>query len=153
MRTLGVRHRTLAQVGVLALSLLGGGCGGSNAGSPQSPLAVSPAPTMLASTTVVTTSAPIGSVKILMKNIRFIPDSLKLKSGKIVIFLTNQELGGFHNLGFRDSAGQLIVVSDILPPGTSAVFTIGDLAPGTYKMVCTFETHEFAGMIGTVKVT
>jgi len=108
---------------------------------------------MLASTTVVATTAPLGATKILMMNISFIPNNVRLKAGTIVIFLINQELGAFHNLGLRDSVGQLIVVSDNLRPGQSAVFTIDNLGPGNYKMVCTYETHEAAGMVGTWAVT
>jgi uncharacterized cupredoxin-like copper-binding protein len=108
---------------------------------------------MLASTTVVANAAPSGATKILMMNISFIPDNIRLKAGTIVIFLINPELGAFHNLGLRDPAGQLVVISDNLRPGQSAVFTIDNLGPGTYKMVCTVETHEAAGMVGTWTVT
>jgi uncharacterized cupredoxin-like copper-binding protein len=158
MRRFAIRSGTSAAViGVLAVGLLGGGCGfespRSGIGSPRAADTSSPGATMLASTTVEATTAPSGATKIVMMNISFIPNNIKLKAGTIVIFLVNRELGAFHNLGLRDPLGQLIVVSDNLRPGQSAVFTIVHLGPGKYKMVCTVETHEAAGMVGTWTVT
>ena len=110
---------------------------------------------MLASTTVVATSAPPNAVKILMMNLKFIPNTATVKAGKIVFFVTNSEpIGGTgHNIGLRSSAGQLIVVSTDVRPNVSVVFTIDHLARGTYKIVCTVGSHEEGGMVGTLKVT
>jgi plastocyanin len=82
---------------------------------------------------------------------RFKPDALMGSSADLVFFLTN-DAHTFHTLAIGPTVGSILAVSDPVPVGGSAVFTVHGLKPGSYRIWCTIDSHAAEGMVGTLKV-
>jgi len=97
-------------------------------------------------------SAPSGSIKVTMTEYKFDPSSISAPSGKVVFFLVN---GGSlaHDLVIRDSSGNRKAGSELISAGDSSVFTVDNLAAGTYTIFCDQPGHESSGMKGTLNIT
>ncbi len=95
---------------------------------------------------------PAGSIKVTLTEFKFDPSTLSEKSGTLVFFLVN---GGTvsHDLVIRDSSGTRLGGSDLISAGDTFVFTINNLAAGTYTYFCDQPGHEQSGMKGTLTVT
>jgi len=94
-------------------------------------------------------SQPAGSIKVTMNEYKFDPSTISAPSGKIVFFLVN---GGTvsHDLVIRDSSGNRLGTSELVSAGDSVVFTVNNLAAGTYTIFCDQQGHEASGMKGTL---
>ena len=119
----------------------------------------------LATTTELAAEAPAGATSIDMTpdadKPRFQPDAVTVKAGTATFFLTSVPLSGtfgpFHDMIIGPEIGKPLATSRSVQPGTSAVFTVEGLAPGTYQFWCNTNTghglHYKLGMVGTLTVT
>ncbi len=97
-------------------------------------------------------SQPSGSIKVTMTEYKFDPSTITAPSGKIVFYLVNAGTTS-HDLVIRDSAGNRLDASELVSAGDSFVFTVNNLAAGTYSYFCDQPGHEAAGMKGTITAT
>ena len=97
-------------------------------------------------------SQPAGSIKVTMTEFKFDPSTVSAPHGKVVLFLVN---GGSvaHDLIVSDSSGNRVAGSELVSAGDSNVFTIDNIAAGTYKIFCDQPGHEASGMKGTLTIT
>jgi plastocyanin len=95
---------------------------------------------------------PAGSIKVSLTEYKFDPSTLSEKSGTLVFFLVNDGTVS-HDLVIRDSSGTRMGGSDLISAGDTFVFTINNLAAGTYTYFCDQPGHEQSGMKGTLTVT
>jgi plastocyanin len=120
-----------AVAAALAMVALLAGCGGSGGGG---------------------ASQPAGSLKVTLTEFKFDPSNITAPHGKVVFFLVNSGTTQ-HDMAIRDSSNNRIAVSELISAGDSTVFTVDNLAAGTYTMFCTQPGHEQSGMKGTLTVT
>ena len=97
-------------------------------------------------------SQPSGSIKVTMTEYKFDPSTISAPSGKIVFYLVNAGTIA-HDFVIRDSAGNRLDASELVSAGDSFVFTVNNLAAGTYSYFCDQPGHEAAGMKGTITAT
>ena len=97
-------------------------------------------------------SQPAGSIKVTMTEYKFDPSSVSAPSGNVVFFLVN---GGAisHDMVIRDSSGTRKAASELVSAGDSVVFTVDNIAAGTYTIFCDQPGHESSGMKGTLTIT
>jgi len=88
-----------------------------------------------------------------MTEFKFTPSDIQVPAGTVVFFLVNDGNGISHDMAIRDSSGKTIARSDLLSAGDSTVFTVDNLAAGTYTIFCDQPGHEASGMHGTLTVT
>jgi len=115
-------------VGIVAVALLAA-CGGGGGGA-----------------------QPAGSIKVTMTEFTFSPSTLTAPSGKVVFYLVNAGTIS-HDMVIKDSSGSSMGRSELVSAGDSFVFTVANLAAGTYRFVCDQPGHETNGMFGTLTVT
>jgi plastocyanin len=120
--------RALA-AGLVAVALLAVACGGSNG-----------------------PSQPAGSTKVTLTEFKFDPSTLNVPSGKVVFFLVNSGSVS-HDMIIRDSSNNRVAGSELISAGDSFVFTVDNIAAGTYTIYCDQTGHEASGMKGTLTVT
>ena len=118
--------RSLA-VAVAAVALLAG-CGGS------------------------TTAQPAGSIKVTMSEFKFDPSTVSAPGGKVVFYLVNAGNNTSHDMIIRDSGGSRVAGSELVSAGDSIVFTVDNIAAGTYTYYCDQPGHEASGMKGTLTI-
>ena len=116
-------------VSVLAVALLAG-CGGGSA-----------------------PAQPAGSIKVTMTEFKFDPSSISAPAGKVVFYLVNAGNNTSHDLFIRDSNGTKVAGSDLVSAGDTSVFTVDNIAAGTYTIYCDQPGHENSGMKGTLTIT
>jgi plastocyanin len=119
-------------IALLAIAILAG-CGGSSA-----------------------PAQPAGSTKVTMTEFKFDPGTstpISVKAGTVVFFVVNAGNNTSHDMVIRDSSGKRIDGSSLVSAGDSAVFTINNIAAGTYTIFCDQQGHEASGMKGTLTVT
>jgi plastocyanin len=97
------------------------------------------------------TPQPAGSTKVTMTEFAFDPATINTPSGKVVFFLVNAGTAS-HNLVIRDSTGKRIAGSTLVSAGDSTVFTVDNIAAGSYVTFCDQPGHEGSGMKGTLTV-
>ena len=99
-------------------------------------------------------SQPSGSVKVTMTEYKFDPSTINASSGKVVFFLVNAGTTS-HDLIIRDSSGNRVsgAASELVSAGDSFVFTVSNIAAGSYTFFCDQPGHEASGMKGTLTVT
>jgi len=97
-------------------------------------------------------SQPAGSIKVTMTEYKFDPSTVNASSGKVVFFLVN---GGSvaHDLIIRDSNNNRVAGSELISAGDTTVFTVDNIAAGTYTLFCDQPGHESSGMKGTLTIT
>ena len=95
---------------------------------------------------------PPGSIKVTMTEFQFAPLSITASSGKVVFYLVNSGTTA-HNLIIQDSANRRVKSSELVSAGDSSVFTVDNIAAGTYKIFCDQPGHEASGMKGTLTIT
>ena len=97
-------------------------------------------------------SQPAGSFKVTMTEYKFDPSTVNASSGKVVFFLVN---GGSiaHDLIIRDSNNHRVAGSELISAGDTSVFTVDNIAAGTYTYFCDQPGHESSGMKGTLTIT
>jgi plastocyanin len=97
-------------------------------------------------------SQPAGSIKVTMTEYSFSPSSVNATTGKVVFYLVNS--GSIsHDLIIRDSSNTKVAGSELISAGDSFVFTVNNIAAGTYTYFCDQPGHEASGMKGTLTVT
>jgi plastocyanin len=99
------------------------------------------------------TAQPSGSFKVTMTEFKFDPSTVSVPAGKVVFYLVNAGNGTSHNLIIRDSSGKKIAGSDLVSAGDQVVFTVDNIAAGSYTIYCDQPGHEASGMKGTLTVT
>jgi len=87
-----------------------------------------------------------------MTEFKFDPSSISVAHGKVVFFLVNSGTTQ-HDLAIRDSSNNRVAVSELVSAGDSSIFTVDNIAAGTYTVFCTQQGHEASGMKGTLTVT
>jgi plastocyanin len=145
--------RRHAIIGVLALPVLalalaacGGNSSGSAAGTTTTPSTTTPSTTPAPSgsgtaTTLELEADPTGALD-------FNKTTLEAPAGKVTIEMTNPSSVP-HDIAIEGNG--VDVVGDVVTDGgTSTVST--NLEPGTYTFYCTVDSHESAGMKGTLTV-
>jgi plastocyanin len=100
-----------------------------------------------------TTAQPAGSIKVTMTEFKFDPSTISVPAGKVVFFLVNAGNNTTHDLIIRDSGGKRLAGSSNISAGDSTVFTVDNIATGTYTIFCDQPGHEGSGMKGTLTVT
>ncbi|HZK74016.1 MAG TPA: plastocyanin/azurin family copper-binding protein [Clostridia bacterium] len=100
-----------------------------------------------------TPTQPAGSIKVTLTEFHFDPSAITVPSGKVVFFLINAGNNLSHDMIIRDSTGKIIGGSDLISSGDSTVFTVDNIAAGTYVIFCDQPGHESSGMKGTLTVT
>ncbi len=97
-------------------------------------------------------SQPSGSIKVTLTEFKFDPSTISVPHGKVVFFLVNS--GSVqHDMAIRDSSNNRVDQSELVSAGDSSVFTVNNIAAGTYTIYCTQQGHEASGMKGTLTVT
>jgi plastocyanin len=115
--------------GLAAVALLAG-CGGGGGGGSQ----------------------PAGSTKVTMTEYSFAPSSITVPNGKVVFYVVNSGSVS-HDMVIRDSSKNKVAGSELISAGDSFVFTVDNLAAGSYTFICDQAGHEASGMKGTLTVT
>lgn len=87
-----------------------------------------------------------------MTEFKFDPSSLSAKSGKVTFFLVNSGSTS-HDMVIADGSGNQVAKSDLVSPGDSSVFTVDNLAAGTYSVFCDLPGHKESGMTATLQVS
>ena len=88
-----------------------------------------------------------------MTEFKFDPSTITVPAGKVVFYLVNAGNGTSHNFIIRDSSGKKIAGSELVSAGDQSVFTVDNIAAGTYTIFCDQPGHEASGMKGTLTVT
>jgi plastocyanin len=97
-------------------------------------------------------SQPVGSTKVTMTEYSFTPSTITVPNGKVVFYLVNS--GSLsHDMIIRDSSKTKVAGSELISAGDSFVFTVNNLAAGSYTFVCDQPGHEASGMKATLTVT
>jgi plastocyanin len=96
---------------------------------------------------------PAGSLMVTMTEFKFAPATLSAPAGKVVFFLVNAGNGTSHDLVIRDSSNNRVAGSELISAGDSFVFTVDNIAAGTYTYYCDQPGHEASGMHGVLTVT
>jgi plastocyanin len=96
---------------------------------------------------------PSGSIKVTMTEFKFDPSAINAPAGKVVFYLVNAGNNTSHDLVIRDSTGARVAGSELVSAGDSVVFTVDNIAAGTYTYFCAQPGHEASGMKGVLTVT
>ena len=95
---------------------------------------------------------PAGSIKVTLTEYSFDPSTINAPSGKIVFYLVNAGTVS-HDMIIRDSSNHRVDGSELISSGDALVFTVDQIAAGTYTFYCDQTGHEASGMKGTLTVT
>lgn len=162
-----------ALLGAVTLVLAGCGAAGVITSSPSATTTVRSTPVpkpvaTLASTTEVASKAPAGAITVAMTvdgstaRPGFEPQRLTARAGRVVFFLENVTgaLGSSdHNMLIGPTIRQGIAGTPRIEANKTAIFTVNDLAPGSYVFWCSVKDahdpidHAALGMVGTLTVT
>lgn len=88
-----------------------------------------------------------------MTEFKFDPSSISAPAGKVVFYLVNAGNNTQHDMYIRDNNGTKIAGSDLVSAGDTSVFTVDNIAAGTYVIYCSQPGHEGSGMKGTLTIT
>ena len=95
---------------------------------------------------------PAGSIKVTMTEFKFDPATISVTHGKAVFYLVNAGTVQ-HDMVIADASGNRVAGSDLVSAGDTLVFTVDNIAAGTYTFYCSQPGHRDAGMQGTLTVT
>jgi len=95
---------------------------------------------------------PPGAITVKLTDYAFGPSSLTASSGKVVFYLVNSGTTG-HDMVIRDSSKKRLGASEVVAPGDSKVFTVDNIAAGSYEIFCSEPGHEANGMVGKLTIT
>ena len=99
---------------------------------------------------------PAGSIKVSMTEYHFDPGSISASHGKVVFFLVNSGTISHDMIittGSGSASGSVVGRSELVSAGDTFVFTVDNLAAGSYTYYCDQPGHEQSGMHGTLTVT
>jgi len=88
---------------------------------------------------------PAGSTKVTLGEYKFEPSAISVKPGKAVFYLVNSGAVS-HDMTVLGPGGAQVGRSELVQPGDVAVFTIENLAAGSYSVICSQPGHEGSGM-------
>ena len=91
-----------------------------------------------------------------MTEFHFDPGTITVSHGKVVFFLVNSGTISHDMIistGSSSASGTIAGRSDLVSAGDTSVFTIDNLAAGSYYFYCDQDSHESLGMHGTLTVT
>jgi plastocyanin len=83
--------------------------------------------------------------------IAYTTNSLSAKAGSLTIDFDNPNSAIPHDVCVDDPSGKELGCSDVVTGGTSTL-DLSDLKAGSYTFFCSVDSHEQAGMKGTLKV-
>lgn len=95
---------------------------------------------------------PAGAITVKMTDYKFDPATISAPSGKVVFYLVNSGTTA-HDMAIRDATKKQVGASEVVAPGDSKVFTVDNIAAGSYVIVCTQTGHEDLGMVGKLTIT
>jgi plastocyanin len=95
---------------------------------------------------------PAGAITVKLTDYKFGPPEVSAPAGKVVFYLINSGTQA-HDMVIRDASKKQIAGSEVVAPGDSKVFTVDNIAAGSYVIVCTQTGHEDLGMLGKLTVT
>ncbi len=95
---------------------------------------------------------PPGSIKVTLTEFKFDPSTISAPSGKVVFYLVNAGTTS-HDLIIRDASNNRVDGSELMSAGDTLVFTVSNIAAGTYTYFCDQSGHEASGMKGTLTIT
>jgi plastocyanin len=95
---------------------------------------------------------PAGSIKVTLTEFKFDPSTISAPSGKLVFYLVNSGTTS-HDMVIRDSSNNRVDGSELISAGDTFVFTVNNIAAGTYTYFCDQPGHEASGMKGTLTIT
>ena len=78
-------------------------------------------------------------------------NSLSAKSGNVTIDFNNPNSSISHDVCVQDSSGKKLGCSKVVT-GSSTSLDLKNLKPGSYTFYCSVDSHEAAGMKGTLNV-
>jgi plastocyanin len=96
-------------------------------------------------------SQPAGSVKVTMTEFKFDPAALSVKPGTATFYLVNSGTVA-HDMIIVGPSGSRVAGSELVQPGNTSLFTVDNLAAGSYRIICDQPGHEASGMKGTLSV-
>ena len=94
---------------------------------------------------------PAGSIKVTMSDFKFSPSSLSASAGKVTFYLVNAGAAS-HDMTITAPDGKQFK-SELVQPGSAAIFTVDTLAAGSYKVFCSQPGHADSGMTATLQVS
>ena len=147
--------RALTLVSVLALLVLGAGCGGDDNNDNASTTDTTSTQTTTKSTTTTGGGAAgTKAVTVAMDEYSFKPDAISVSKGGTITAENKGNLA--HNLTIEQGpdpkkATKKLEGTSTFLGGKSEKLKV-DLAPGKYAMACTVPGHRELGMAGTVTV-
>jgi plastocyanin len=105
-----------------------------------------------------TTTTPAGggggsSIKLSAdpSQIAYTTTSLSAKAGNVTIDFDNPNTAIPHDVCVDDPSGKELGCADVVT-GSSSTLDLSNLKPGSYTFFCSVDSHEAAGMKGTLKV-
>jgi plastocyanin len=125
-------------------------CGGGGSSSSSTPAASSS--TSTSSTTAAAGGGGGGTVSVEADpngQLAYTETSLTANAGSDKIDFNNPSSTA-HNVTIEDSSGKTVGATDTITGSTTS--TTVDLKPGTYTFFCSVDSHEQAGMKGTLTV-
>ena len=125
-------------------------CGGGGSSSSSTPAASSS--TSTSSTTAAAGGGGGGTVSVEADpsgQLAYTQTSLTANAGSDKIDFSNPSSTA-HNVTIEDSSGKTVGATDTITGSTTS--TTVDLKPGTYTFFCSVDSHEQAGMKGTLTV-
>jgi plastocyanin len=99
-----------------------------------------------------TSGPPAGAIPVKLTDYKFGPSEISAPAGKVVFYLVNSGTTA-HDLAIRDASNKQLALSEVVAPGDSKVFTVDNIAAGSYVIFCSQTGHEANGMIGKLTVT
>jgi plastocyanin len=99
-----------------------------------------------------TPGPPAGAITVKLTDYKFGPSELTAPAGKVVFYLVNSGTTA-HDMAIRDTSKKQLALSEVVAPGDSKVFTVDNIAAGSYVIFCSQTGHEANGMIGKLTVT
>jgi plastocyanin len=106
-------------------------------------------------TTTTTPSAGGGGSTVKLatdpSQIAYTTSALSAKAGNLTIELNNPNQAIPHDVCVDDPSGKQLGCSDVVSGGSSTL-DLSNLKPGKYTFFCSVDSHEAAGMTGTLTV-
>lgn len=93
-----------------------------------------------------------GTVTVVLRNLRYQPDEVRIRPGTRVVFTNEDEVAHnvVHSASQRVGAAPAAFESPVLNPGDSWSFVFSE--PGEYSFLCTVSGHQLMGMVGKIIV-